>query len=238
MGTDAPIYHKPFGTVGLIVVNVWPSSSSPRQATRTGTLLLGEGLHPLQWVTNVFMHLDPGHLIGNMIFLWSFGIVVEGKLGAAAFLAAYLGIGVVQPRSSSSFLIPGAAGPHAGVIGGDLRPPGHVPGLGSVQRAQLLGLLPVHAVRVGRPDPLWFAVIYIGLEVLEVGTTGFSISSALAHAGGAAIGFAVAVPAASRPGSWTARTGTCSLCSRDDRGGPKGRLRGSRGSAGRLTRIP
>ena len=45
-------------------------------------LTLGDGLHPIQWLTHNFLHFGIIHLAGNMIFLWAFGIVVEGKLGA------------------------------------------------------------------------------------------------------------------------------------------------------------
>ncbi len=48
---------------------------------------------PWQWLTCNFMHDDLAHLVGNMIFLWSFGLVVEGKLGWLSFTAIYLGIG-------------------------------------------------------------------------------------------------------------------------------------------------
>lgn len=48
---------------------------------------------PWQWVTNNFMHAGWGHLIGNMIFLWAFGLIVEGKVGPFLFALIYLGIG-------------------------------------------------------------------------------------------------------------------------------------------------
>jgi membrane associated rhomboid family serine protease len=50
-------------------------------------------LKPWQWVTNNFMHAGWGHLIGNMIFLWAFGLIVEGKVGPFLFALIYLGIG-------------------------------------------------------------------------------------------------------------------------------------------------
>ena len=59
-GTDAPIYHKPFATVGLIVVNVLVFILFPSPSHEDWTLVLGEGLHPFQWVTNIFMHLGSG----------------------------------------------------------------------------------------------------------------------------------------------------------------------------------
>ncbi len=52
-------------------------------------------IRPWQWVTNNFMHLNWVHLIGNMIFLWAFGLIVEGKVGSLVFLAIYMGIGTL-----------------------------------------------------------------------------------------------------------------------------------------------
>ena len=52
--------------------------------------MLGDGIHPLQWLTNIFLHAGFFHLVGNMIFLWTFGFVVEGKLGWLPFTALYL----------------------------------------------------------------------------------------------------------------------------------------------------
>lgn len=116
-GTDAPIYHWPFATVGLIVLNVIlffvvpPTRHEPdiddegnvieRVQEDTNferyALRLGDGrLHPAQWVTHNFLHLDIFHLAGNMLFLWSFGIVIEGKLGAVKYLLAYLAVGALH----------------------------------------------------------------------------------------------------------------------------------------------
>ena len=96
-GTDAPIYHRPVGTIGLIVVNALVLilfGAGPRGWAEPLWLSLGDGLHPLQWLTSVFVHGDIFHLLGNMLFLWVFGLVVEGKLGWKAFLACYLVAGV------------------------------------------------------------------------------------------------------------------------------------------------
>ncbi len=56
----------------------------------------GRGLRPWQWLTSIFMHTDIIHLIGNMIFLWSFGLLLEGKLGWLWFSIVYLGMGVCE----------------------------------------------------------------------------------------------------------------------------------------------
>lgn len=93
--TDAPIYYFPWMTFFLIVVNgiVFAITDMGRQSE--GWLLqYGNGLHPLEWLAYSFLHFGSMHLIGNMFFLWAFGIVIEGKLGWFVFLSLYLGIGV------------------------------------------------------------------------------------------------------------------------------------------------
>jgi membrane associated rhomboid family serine protease len=116
-GTDAPIYHWPYATVALIVLNVALLFAVPPEAGRVRfnekdeviedvetvsnferySLSVGDGrLHPVQWVTHNFLHFGYLHLAGNMLFLWAFGIVVEGKLGAPKYLLAYLAIGTLH----------------------------------------------------------------------------------------------------------------------------------------------
>jgi membrane associated rhomboid family serine protease len=51
---------------------------------------------PWQWLTHNYMHLGIGHLIGNLIFLWAFGLIVEGKVGAWIFLLLYNAIGTMH----------------------------------------------------------------------------------------------------------------------------------------------
>ncbi len=60
------------------------------------TLQYGRGLRPWQWITGHFLHADFMHLLGNMFWLWTFGLIVEGKIGWWKFLVVYLGIGVVE----------------------------------------------------------------------------------------------------------------------------------------------
>lgn len=95
--TDAPVYYWPVATVGLIVANVViflaVAAGALPMDPLTGApwvLQYGQGLHPEQWIFSPFMHAGPGHLFGNMIFLWVFGLIVEGKLGPARFVPIYL----------------------------------------------------------------------------------------------------------------------------------------------------
>src|SRR3954449_1261478 len=122
-GTDAPIYHWPYMTVGLIVLNIavflavppLPSDIRLDENEEVAevvvskfdryALTLGDGLHPVQWLTHNFLHYGILHLAGNMLFLWAFGIVVEGKLGALKYLATYLAIGTLHGALVQSLLL-------------------------------------------------------------------------------------------------------------------------------------
>jgi membrane associated rhomboid family serine protease len=133
-GTDAPIYHWPYATVGLIILNVLLFFAIPPVASRPAfdengniiegtdnrsnferySLAVGDGhLHPIQWITHNFLHLGFLHLAGNLLFLWAFGIVVEGKLGPAKYLAAYLAIGALHGAFVQVLLLKSGLDQHA-----------------------------------------------------------------------------------------------------------------------------
>jgi membrane associated rhomboid family serine protease len=77
-------------------------------------LAIGDGrLHPIQWVTHNFLHYGFLHLAGNMLFLWSFGIMVEGKLGALKFLMTYLAIGTLHGALVQTLLMRSGLDKHA-----------------------------------------------------------------------------------------------------------------------------
>lgn len=116
--TDAPIYHWPYVTVLLIAVNVIGLIGC-----YTGDIDVHEwmlrydgALHPAQWVTSNFLHAGAWHLIGNLFFLWPFGLLVEGKVGWWRFLLIYLGIGVVQSAGEQAVMLP-FAGSVSGSMG-------------------------------------------------------------------------------------------------------------------------
>ena len=97
--TDAPVYYWPFATVGLIIANVAVFVAMAFGVITefdSWVLSYGDGLHPIQWVLSIFTHGGIEHLLGNMLFLWVFGLVVEGKLGWWKFLGCFLAIGVLE----------------------------------------------------------------------------------------------------------------------------------------------
>jgi membrane associated rhomboid family serine protease len=80
-------------------------------------------LHAHEWLGSLFAHYDFTHLVGNMFFLWAFGLVVEGKLGWQRFLCCYFAIGVGQSALEQVAMlgyrgdIPGSMGASAAIFG-------------------------------------------------------------------------------------------------------------------------
>jgi membrane associated rhomboid family serine protease len=210
LGTDAPIYYWPKATVAAILINIavfvalpGPPDREPDDPPSTFeryALTLGDGLHPVQWVTHNFLHFDPFHLIGNIIFLWAFGIVVEGKLGALKFVPAYLAIGTAHGASVQTLML---GFPHV------------VPAAGA--SAVIFGLMAMCMIWAPRNElNCWaifivvfrvfvfnwdlryttVALFYIGLQVLGLvlaGMLGAPAISEMGHMSGAFWGFVMAI---------------------------------------------
>ena len=101
-------------------------------ATLAGTLA-HEVMHPalriehghglITIVTAMFMHAGWLHILGNMVFLWAFGPVIEDAMGRIRYLAFYLIGGVIamlaQVAGSPGSTVPclGASGAIAAVMG-------------------------------------------------------------------------------------------------------------------------
>jgi membrane associated rhomboid family serine protease len=89
--SDAPLYHRPVGTIGLIVVNIMAFAAMVSAGVRPTEFAMPFGhFTPLSWITSAFSHAGIMHLAGNMLFLWTFGLVVEGKIGWRKYLLLYL----------------------------------------------------------------------------------------------------------------------------------------------------
>lgn len=80
---------------------------------------------PLRLLTSAFLHAEPIHLLGNVWFLWLFGVAVEGRLRTLRFLLLYglsgLGAAVLQSLVSPGDIpMIGASGAIMGVMGAAL----------------------------------------------------------------------------------------------------------------------
>ena len=89
-GTDAPIYHWPVVTGLTIAANVVVFVLQFLHPGLTETFCLEFGtFRPHTWLTSAYLHADFGHLFGNMVFLFIYGLIVEGKVGWWRFLLIY-----------------------------------------------------------------------------------------------------------------------------------------------------
>ncbi len=194
-GTDAPIYHYPIATVVLIAVNVmvfFAMLTGAMDGQTAISLILEYGhINPLQWITSNFVHADIIHLLGNMFFLWGFGLVIEGKLGWYRFVLIYLGIGIVQCALEQTVTL--------GMEGGSLG-----------ASAILFGLLAMAWIWAPKNEMncfLWlgfvprtvevpittFALIYLGMQIFFFVAGGFAVGSSALHLMGVAVGVPVAI---------------------------------------------
>jgi len=101
-----------FGAIPLEIMNsvdIYPYNPFPVQTTL---------------ITSMFMHGGPGHLAGNMLYLWIFGNNVEDVLGKTRFIFFYLTCGIAAAMShimqfpDSTIPMVGASGAISGILAG------------------------------------------------------------------------------------------------------------------------
>ena len=191
--TDAPVYHFPIATLVLIIINILvfiPTMASPESA-EAYILHYGHGLQPIEWITSNFIHGGFWHLVGNMVALWTFGFLVEGKIGPLVFWPLYLGMGFVQCGLEQMVM----SGGHGGSFGAS---------------AILFGLMAIALIWSPRNDVgvagllffrpvsfdtpvLVFSGVLFAWEALQVAWIGLSLSTAMLHISGVLLGLLVGV---------------------------------------------
>lgn len=191
-GTDAPIHHLPLATAGLIFANIavfigiLAGNPYAMEAHAPWLLTYGTGLHPDQWIASGFMHLGILHLVLNMLFLWVFGLIVEGKIGALKFLICYFSILVGEAAIEQTLMLWSSAG------GGSLGASAAVYGI-MAMAAIWAPANDVHIkwgfgffyIQTAELPVAGMVVFYIGIEML--GSLIFGGSS-LMHLGGVVLG--------------------------------------------------
>lgn len=194
--TDAPIYCRPWVTGGLIIANILIFFMTTFQLiignvegeSLEWLILKFDTINPFQWISGAFMHADFMHLLGNMFFLWAFGLVVEGKLGNFPFLALYMLMAAIDGAAVQipMFLI----GSDSGALGAS----------GVIFALMVIAML---WAPENEMDCFYFAGIYVGtfeIRIVKLGGCfmmlqlfflwlgGFSMSSEMLHLIGAGIG--------------------------------------------------
>jgi len=92
-GTDLKFKSLPWVTAFIIIVNIFIYYNTPSDIVRMFTFFpRGEPsiFHILVSVfTSAFLHGNPSHLWGNMIFFWAFGSTLEPRIGSIKYLLSY-----------------------------------------------------------------------------------------------------------------------------------------------------
>lgn len=190
--TDAPVYHFPSATVGLIVTNfitfAITRGGSP-ESYSTWILSYGDGLNPLEWISSLFFHMGWVHLLGNMTFLWVFGLVVEGKVGWRRFLAIYLGTGIAQnllQQIAMEFIptnAPGSAGASGAIFG--LLAISMIWAPRNDIQCYVVALLRIFDIEIAI---VTMCVMFVLLQILIAMSSGLAISSGILHLVGIVMG--------------------------------------------------
>ncbi len=214
--SDTSLKHWPIATVSLIVVHIVvlvvqgsmqmhplevdldpPGIDVGAQAIDVGEvpgwydfmLSHGDGLHPVQWLTSMLMHDGWGHLVGNMIFLWVFGHLIEGIVGPFAFVGLYLGLGILQNFIGQLMFLGFPAEPSLGASGAIYSimvlaalwaPQDNIQSLLIVTFRPLLIHVPILIMC------LFYFLWDFGIALFQ----GFSLGTELLHVTGAGVGFA------------------------------------------------
>lgn len=148
----------------------------------------------IKWLTHQFVHGDELHLVGNLLFLWVFGSVLEDALRPWGLALLYLGGGLLAAAAQVTV---------GSLTGADM----HVPMVGaSGAIAAVMGLFMVRFYRTQLEIFLWFncsfwiqavwaLAIWGGLQALQgvvAARSGDYSVAYWAHLGGFLTGLAVA----------------------------------------------
>ncbi len=140
-------------------------------------------------ITSMFMHGGWWHLIGNMLYLWTFGDNIEDEMGHRRFLLFYVVCQVAAvlaqalPDPTSVIPMIGASGAISGLLGAYLR---------LYPKARVRVLIPLGFVFFVRPLPasvvlgVWFLMQILGSAAATEGQGGIAFG---AHIGGFVAGF-------------------------------------------------
>ncbi|MEZ6123354.1 MAG: rhomboid family intramembrane serine protease [Planctomycetaceae bacterium] len=183
ISTDAPIYHFPYATIGLMVANVicFAATGFGEPETTLPWVMEWGHLNPLEWLTSMFAHMGWGHLIGNMFFLWGFGLIVEGKIGWLRMLGVYMAIGLSQAALIQAIMLPwkegGALGASSAIMGLMAISMVWAP-KNELKVFMILGF----RILIFDMTIMWYAVVYLFWEIRHVG---HAVSGRNEHSGSA-----------------------------------------------------
>jgi membrane associated rhomboid family serine protease len=184
--TDSPLRHTPYMNWLIIVANVIVFVAQGFNHS----LEARYGLSPrspqlVQFFTYQFLHANPAHIGGNMLFLYIFGNNVNDKMGHLGYLAFYLAGGIfagvcyVLTQHSAAGVI-GASGAIAAVTGAYLI---------LFPRSNVTLIYFFFLIGYFELQSLWFILLFFAMDVFMSGT-GDSVAH-MAHIGGTIFGTSI-----------------------------------------------
>lgn len=206
LNTDAPVYYWPYATTGIMALSIlsWAFGLSPEQFG----LSYGNGLIPYQWVTSLLVYDGILHLLGSLMFLWVFGLVIEGKLGWWKYLVLFFGLGMICGGLEQSAMLwrsRPADALNSEHYFGSIGPSSVLYALMSISLVwaprnsvnvlflAYLFRLVAHAFEL---PIVWFAVLNVIWQLVIAGmlnSVGFGVAAELLHLSGAGFGIAVGI---------------------------------------------
>ncbi|MDR1477327.1 MAG: rhomboid family intramembrane serine protease [Planctomycetaceae bacterium] len=194
--TDAPIYYRPIGTVIMIATNCivfgLESSDPEREVVYIFALWVGGGLYPYQWLTCNFLHDDIWHLAGNMTSFWTFGMLIEGKIGMVRSMLVYLAIGIFHGAAVQIIML---GGEHGICLGAS--------GICFGMMAICLIWAPENMVEfivfargrafLGEASIKMFVGVFLLLQIILLFVGGGKLSREFLHIAGAVVGFIIGI---------------------------------------------
>lgn len=110
--TDAPVDHRPYGTMALVAVHAGLFFARTIPAWLASAGMVSEELafaigvfNPFFWITGDIADGAWLRLLLDALFLWGFGLIVEGKLGWYRFLPVYFALAIVHAIASERLAI-------------------------------------------------------------------------------------------------------------------------------------
>ncbi len=187
--SDAAKYFWPIGTGMLVLLNIVVFILQVSFNLDAYKLEYGSGLHPVQWLTSIFMHGNWMHLISNLLFLWAFGLVIEGRVGTLYFLALYLGMGIAESMLEQILLSSIGEGSSLGassaiyalILVAMVWSPQDNIKIAYWLFLTMLGTFDIPILVLG--------AIYLGLDGFQVFTSNSIVTTGFLHLLGAAVGF-------------------------------------------------
>ncbi|MDX2263799.1 MAG: rhomboid family intramembrane serine protease [Hyphomicrobiales bacterium] len=179
--------------IGVFVLQLQGGEQFTREWAYIPREFLGNpGAEAATLISSMFMHGGIAHILGNMVYLWTFGDNIEDRLGHFGYALFYIATGLAAIAAQTAFNpgsnIPnvGASGAIAGVLGAYILLFPH----GKVRLLTQVGVIYLPAIiAIG----LWFVLQFTGIlgalsQTEDVGGVAY-----MAHIGGFVAGFVLAL---------------------------------------------